>query len=511
MTSPLAFVHRARALKRFKTQLVHEREVRRANRLEAETPTQQAPKPQCIERPDLVAYASALSWPYEPFEYFRPYGERLELAIGADFQIYFHAPPQHGKTEFTLRAFLYWARFFPGYKHAYVTYNEKQAQTVAKDFQRLAREAGFAVGGTLDIVVLDGTTRVKFTSIQGTLTGYALSGACVMDDLVKDADEALSPTVREQFKRWWRSTARTRRHPGTSFIGMGTRWHPDDPGGYLIKHEGFQYIKLQCIARPANSNDIDDEGRVISDPLHRLPGESLAKWKPPEFFAREQTDRHTWEAMYQGEPVAQGAAVFAEPGTIDEVGTVRGATFYRELPKDGYRGAFGIDLAYTAKTSADWSICIEGIAIGEKLYVVDVVRKQVEATSFALALKAKTSARPGWPMRWYAAGTEKGSAQFIRQALRSGGVAGPDPLKVFPPIGDKFTRALGVSARWNAGNVLLPDPQHIKAPWLPDFLAIVLGFTGKNDDHDDDVDALAALHDQLMKRNRMLEALGHYK
>ena len=433
----------------------------------------------------------------------------LERAIGADLRIYFHAPPQHGKTEFTLRALLYWARFGPpGLRHAYVTYNETQAQTVAKDFQKLARDAGFTVGGTLDIVVLDGHTKIRFTSIQGSLTGFPLSGVCVMDDLVKDAEAALSPTVREQFKRWWRSTARTRRHPGTSFIGMGTRWHPDDPGGHLIKHEGFTYIKLQALARPANSNDVDEDGRVISDPLHRFPGESLSKWKPPSFFVEEQTDRHTWEAMYQGEPVAAGAAVFAEPGTIDEIGTVRGATFYRELPKDGYRGAFGIDLAYTAKTSADWSICIEGIAIGEQLYIVDVVRKQVEATSFALALKAKTSARPGWPMRWYAAGTEKGSAQFIRQALRAGGA---DPLKVLPPIGDKFTRAIGVAARWNAGNVLLPDPQHIKAAWLPEFLAIVLGFTGKNDDHDDDVDALAALHDQLMKRNRMLEALGHYK
>lgn len=505
MAGALALIQRARALRKQKEQLRAERELRRANSLEQCAPP---PKPQCIERPSLVAYASALNWQHEPFDYFLPYAQALEAAIGADARVYFHAPPQHGKTEFTLRALLFWARFTPGYRHAYVTYNEKQAQTVAKDFQRLAREAGFTVGGTLDIVVLDGVTRVKFTSIQGTLTGYPLSGVCVMDDLVKGAEEALSPTVREQFKRWWKQTARTRRHPGTSFIGMGTRWHPDDPGGYLIKHEGFSYIKLQAIARPANDNDVDDDGRVISDPLHRFPGESLSKWKGPEFFKQEQSDRYTWEAMYQGEPVAVGAAVFAEPGTIDEIGTVRGATFYRELPKDGYRGAFGIDLAYTAKTSADWSICIEGIAVGEKLYVVDVVRKQVEATSFALALKAKAAARPGWPMRWYAAGTEKGSAQFIRQALRTGAT---DPLKVLPPIGDKYTRAIGVAARWNAGNVLLPDPEYVKAPWLPDFLAIVLGFTGKNDDHDDDVDALAALHDQLMKRNRMLEALGHYK
>lgn len=465
---------------------------------------------QSIDRPKLIGYASSLAWPFEPFSYFGPYADVCERAIGGNLRCYFHAPPQHGKTEFTLRALLYWSRFWPGKRHAYVTYNEKQAAEVAKEFRKLAIAAGFVVTGTLDIVVLDGATKIKFTSINGTLTGFPLSGVCVMDDLVKDAEAARSPTIREAFKRWWRQTARTRRHPGTSFVGMGTRWHRDDPGGYLIKYEKFEYIKLQCLARPANNNDVGPDGRVISDPLHRFPGESLCTWKPPEFFEEEQSDRHTWEAMYQGEPVAPGAAVFAEPGSTDEeTGKPRGATFYRELPKEGYRGAFGIDLAYTAKTSADWSICIEGIAIGEKLYIVDVVRKQVEATKFTLVLKTKVSQRPGWAMRWYASGTEKGSAQFIRKALRDDG--GRDPLKVLPPIGDKYTRAMGAAARWNAGNILLPDTAYINAPWLEAFLAVLEAFTGKDDENDDDVDALAALHDQLMKRNAMLAALEKRK
>lgn len=460
---------------------------------------------QSIERPKLIGYASGLAWPFEPFEYFSPYAQICERAIGGDLRCYVHAPPQHGKTEFTLRALLYWSRFWPGKRHAYVTYNEKQAAQVSKDFRKLALAAGFEVTGTLDVVVLDGVTKIKFTSINGTLTGFPLSGVCVMDDLVKDAEQALSPTVREAFKRWWRQTARTRRHPGTSFVAMGTRWHRDDPGGYLIKHEKFEYVKLQAIARPANNNDIGDDGRVVSDPLHRFPGESLSKWKPPEFFEEERSDRYTWEAMYQGEPIALGANVFAEPGSIDqETGKPRGATFYSELPKVGYRGAFGIDLAYTAKTSADWSICVEGIAIGKQVFIIDVVRKQVEATSFALALKSKVSLRPGWPMRWYAAGTEKGVGQFIRKALRDGG---RDPLKVLAPVGDKYTRAMGAAAAWNAGNILLPDPAHIPAPWLESFLAVLESFTGKNDEHDDDVDALAALYDQLMKRNAMLAAL----
>jgi predicted phage terminase large subunit-like protein len=465
---------------------------------------------QTIERPKLVAYASGLLWPYESFDYFGPYAEVLEQAIGGDLRIYFHAPPQHGKTEFTLRALLYWARFYPGYKHAYVTFNEKRAREASEDFQKLAVAAGFDVTGTLDRVTLTDdrgrVTVVKFTSVHGTLTGFALSGVCILDDVVKDQEAALSPTIRESFKRWWKSTARSRRHPGTSFIGMGTRWHPDDPGGYLVKSEKFRYIRLTAIARPQNDNDVDADGRVISDPLHRKVGESLSKWKPPEFFEEEQTDRYWWEAMYMGSPVPPGNNVFAEPGTIGENGKPRGAVYYGKLPQAGYRVAFGVDLAYTEKTTADWSVCIEGWAVGDQLYIVDVVRKQVDAPAFGDILVAKAIERPGAYFRWYASGTEKGGGQFIRKAIRV--ACKRDLFRILPPVGKKYVRAIGVAARWNKGNVLVPDPALIAAPWMPMFMSIVTSFTGKDDDVDDDVDALAALNDQLMRVNPMIAALS---
>lgn len=453
-----------------------------------------------------------MAWPFEPFHYFGPYADVLETAIGGNLRIYFHAPPQHGKTEFTLRAFLYWATYSPGYKHAYVTFNEKRAREASEDFQKLAVAAGFEVTGTLDRVTLTDVqgrvTVVKFTSINGTLTGYALSGVCVLDDVVKDQADALSPTIRDRFKRWWKSTARSRRHPGTSFIGMGTRWHPEDPGGYLIKHEKFRYIRLAAIARPENDNDVDQQGRVISDPLHRKVGQSLSQWKPPEFFEEEQTDRYWWEAMYMGSPIPLGSNVFAEPGSVDEEGKPRGARYYGKLPVAGYRVAFGVDLAYTEKTTADWSVCIEGWAVGDKLYIVDVTRKQCDAPAFSDILVAKAMARPGAYFRWYASGTEKGGGQFIRKAIRA--ACQRDLFRILAPIGKKYVRAIGVAARWNRGNVLVPDTAIIKAPWMPMFMSVVTAFTGQDGEVDDDVDALAALHDQLMRRNPMLDALSKH-
>lgn len=495
---------------RKRAELIGQIEAEAARKAQAENATRST---EPLKRIGLIDWVAAL-WPHlDRYDYFAPYAEALESAIGGSLRMWFAAPPQHGKSQFTLRAFLWWARFFPAKRHAYVTYNKDAAKERSQEFRQLAIEAGFIVRGPWSLLTLEGEpgtplTVVRFTSIMGGLTGSPIDGVCVIDDPVEDADAARSPKIRRRFEQWWIAVARARRHKGTSFIGMGTRWHIDDPGGYLTAKQNFKYVNLKAIATPKNAGDIDAKGCVISDPLKRKPGESLAPFKPPEFFDEERTNIYWWSAMYQGEPVPMGANVFAEPGTVlveaDGKEVPRGARYYLEMPKIFRTGAFGLDLAYTAKTAADWSIVVEGIVVGDDLYITNVIRKQCEATDFAMTLHSLAAKHRGWKMRWYASGTEKGAAQFIRKQLRKGGA---DPFKVMTAVGDKFVRAIGVAARWNAGRVLLPDPEEFDVPWLVDFLEVITRFTGVDDEHDDDVDALSALHDQLFHASRMTEAL----
>ena len=67
------------------------------------------------------------------------------------------------------------------------------------------------------------------------------------------------------------------------------------------------------------------------------------------------------------------------------------------------------------------------------------------------------------------------------------------PLQILPPKGDKFVRAQNYAAEWNAGNILVPK----FAPWLDAFLSEHAGFTGKDGDEDDQVDAAVACNDVL--------------
>jgi len=444
---------------------------------------------------------------WERFEYFRPYAEALASSIGAGHRICFAAPPQHGKTAFLLRALCWLCRYFPSRRHAYITYNQQRSRTVAQDFRKIAQNAGFIVGGTLSDMTLTlpggETSGIKFSSIRGSLTGYTIDGLCVIDDFIKGPEEARSKAHREAGIRWWSSEALTRRHVGTSYLVMGTRWPGGDLTDHLLKNESFRYINLKALAEPDGPHDIDSEtGCVLSDPLGRRPGESLSRLKPPEFFAEDRRKPYWWLAMFQGTPRSEGFSVFALPGSLDEEGNPYGAAYYGELPTSGYRVAYGVDLAYSSKTSADWSVLVEAWAAGDKLYIVDVIRKQVPATSFLLTLIAAKTNRPQAFFRFYSGGGgEKGSADFIRQKL--GRV-----FRVLPATSDKLSRANQASITWNEGRVLLPDPAKIAAPWLEDFLAFVTTFTGTPGEQDDDVDALAAAHDQIMRHNKMFGALA---
>ncbi len=450
--------------------------------------------------PTIIDYAASLRPTWDRFDYFAPYASELERAIRGDLRLCFASPPQHGKTEFTLIGLLWIARYRPGYRHAYVTYNDDRAKSVAKKFRRIAAHAGFDVRGTLDTVELvfagHAVSVFTFTSIGGRLTGESIDGLCVIDDPIKDREEARSAAKRRACVEWWKSVALTRRQPGTSYVVMATRWPGGDLTDYLTKKEGWRYINLKAIA----AGPVNDNGVVIDDPLGRKAGESLWARKPPAFFREDRADLFWWSSMFQGEPRAEGMRIFAEPGTEGEDGKILGPRFYRELPKSGYRVAFGVDLAYTAKTSADWSVCIEGWEHNGQLYVVDVIKKQVEAPSFLLTLVACAARRPGAKFRFYASGTESGSAQFIRRKIGRA-------FHVVTASADKLVRATDASVAWNTGKVLLPDPDAIDAPWLDEFMATMSEFTGLAGGHDDETDAFAALHDELMRRSSMFAAL----
>ncbi len=128
----------------------------------------------------------------------------------------------------------------------------------------------------------------------GPITGKG-ADVLVIDDPVKNAEEAYSPVQREKLWEWYQSTAFTRLEPNGAIILVMTRWHEDDLAGRLLKLEPglWEIVSLPALAE-------------ADDLLHRAEGEAL--W--PERFPVEQllekkksVGSYWWSAMYQQRPV----------------------------------------------------------------------------------------------------------------------------------------------------------------------------------------------------------------
>ncbi len=368
-------------------------------------------------------------------------------------------PPRHAKTVTLLCGAVWKLKRNPTAQIAYVTYEADTAKSKSLLALEAARnvELGLASESMGDWRTKAGG-RFFATGVLGPLTGHGFD-LMIVDDPIKNRLEAESPTYRRRLEEWFDDVAFTRIEPGGSCIVNMTRWHEKDLAGRLIA-DGWEYIRLPAICDSAD----DPNGRNLGDALWP------EKW-PVDELTKKRRNEYTWASLFQGNPRPRGNKVF------------RDAYYYDKLP-DSYTISVGLDMAYTAKTQADWSVAIVLLrGVDGKYYLADLIREQVEAPQFVRALDHLYRRWPGAPIpRWHFAGAEKGVSTLMGALGR--------PIHALPAIGDKFIRSQELAADWNAGKVLLP--QH--APWVEGVIERFGDFTGTPGDIDDEIDALASAH-----------------
>lgn len=143
--------------------------------------------------------------------------------------------------------------------------------------------------------------------VGGPLTGRG-ANLLVVDDPVKNAEEALSPTVRQKHWDWWQSTASTRLEPDGVAIVMATRWHKEDLSGRLLTAadagEGEPVLRLHLPA-------IAEAG----DWLGRREGEALwpQRWSLERLLEiKSGRTPYWWQALYQQRPTQATQAEFPD-------------------------------------------------------------------------------------------------------------------------------------------------------------------------------------------------------
>lgn len=168
----------------------------------------------------------------------------LDLAGGAVTRLLVTMPPRHGKSMFTSQYFPAWyLGTFPDDRVILASYEADFAAEWGGKVRDLMGEYGPSLFG-LD--VNPATTASARWDLKGHLGGMKTAGVggpitgkgadlLVIDDPIKNSEEAGSEVRRGAIWDWYRSTARTRLEPGGRVLLIQTRWHCDDLAGRILE------------------------------------------------------------------------------------------------------------------------------------------------------------------------------------------------------------------------------------------------------------------------------------
>jgi predicted phage terminase large subunit-like protein len=315
------------------------------------------------------------------------------------------------------------------------------------------------------------------TSVGGTLTGRG-GNLIIIDDPLKP-DDAYSESKRTAANQWFTNTLLSRlddKRTGAIIVVM-QRVHVDDLTGFLLdQSDEWEVLSLPAIA------EYDEEVRIGADRFYRRKlGSPLSPEREPLDVLEQmklQIGSDAFSAQYQQAPAPPGGAMIKRAWVKP----------YSELPPTSSRLLVvqSWDTASKGGPDNDWSVCTTWIvARNRRWYLVDVWRQRVDYP--ALKATVLRLARLWKPRRVLV--EDAGAGTSLVQELR-GSISGIIAVR---PEGDKVSRMAVASAKFEAGQVLLPE----RAAWLADLEAELFVFPGSR--HDDQCDSISqALQDSNM-------------
>jgi len=409
-------------------------------------------------------------------------------------------PPRHGKSTLASVAFPAWhLGRNPEHEFISCSYSGSLAMSFSRKVRHQLREPNYK--NVFSEASLDPTSQ----SVESWLTtkggGYVAAGVgggitgkgahvLVIDDPVKNREDAESEYSRDSVWDWYTSTAYTRLAPGGGILVILTRWHDDDLAGRLLAAAADGADDWEVVKYPAIAEQ-DEEFRVEGEALHpeRYDVPSLTK-------IQKAIGPRDWSALYQQNPVADEGDYFNR----DMI------NYYDEADLDYTRLRYycAWDLAIGQRERNDYSVGLV-VAVDEydRLYVVDCVRGKWDGFELVeRILDLYETWRPG------VVGIEKGHIEmalgpFLEKRVRERRLNEAYFRDLKTGRRDKEARARAIQGRMQQGMVYFP-----KEPlWVGPLIAELLRFP--NGVHDDQVDALAWIGLMMTEFATFIEPIEH--
>ena len=318
---------------------------------------------------------------------------------------------------------------------------------------------------------------VKAAGVGGPITGRGARIA-IIDDPVKNAEEANSEVMRDKIWAWYQSTLYTRLTPDGRIIVVMTRWHEDDLVGRLLQKEREEIEagthtgeRWTVINFPAIAEENDYLGRSIGEPLWPEFGFDLQRLEQ----IKQDVGSYVFNALYQQRPAAAEGAMIKRHWW----------KFYNDDPRSMRFDEIiqSWDCTFKDSDGSDYVVGQVWGRIGADVYLIDTVRERMDITATIDAILHITSK---WPDARLKLIEDKANGPAIISILQRkiGGIVAVKPTE------SKIARASAVVPFIEAGNVHLPQGK----PWVDEFIDECASFP--HGAHDDQVDAMS----QALKR-----------
>lgn len=421
--------------------------------------------------------------------------EFQEFYEGEDEVLIINEPPRHGKSR-TASLFVEWVlgknqneKIMTGsYNETLSTMFSKNVRNAIQEekadkYKPVFRDVFPTVkikrgDGAMNLWSLEGGyNNYLATSPTGTATGFGAS-LLIIDDLIKNAEEAYNESIKEKHWDWFTNTMLSRLEEGGKIIIIMTRWASDDLAGKALEHYKEQGVKIRHISMKA----LQDDGTMLCEEvLSRKSYEAKRKAMGEDIAS----------ANYQQEPIDLKGCLYKTFKT------------YANLPKDEKGNCLFTSIkAYcdTADTGEDYLCNIIYGEYNKEAYVLDVyyTKESMEATEKETAKrysehqvnKALIESNNGG----------RGFARSVERILKEVFNSNKTKIEWFHQSENKVARILSNST-WVMEHIYFPVNWRDK--W-PEYYKAMVKYQreGKNK-HDDAPDATTGIAEQFNNKRKV--------
>ena len=219
-------------------------------------------------------------------------------------------PPQEGKSS-TARWLCAWLLaddpdrrlVFASYAHSLARSSGRQVRDLLRTYPELALNLDDSHADASDWQIAGARGGMYAVGVGGALTGKP-ADVLLVDDPLRNQQDADSEVVRERLHEWWTSVARTRLAPGAPVVVVQTRWHEDDLAGRLVA-DGWPLVNIPALA---DGQTEDALGRPAGEWLASARGRTVVEWEQ----TRADVGERVFGSLYQGRPAPLAGGIFEQ-------------------------------------------------------------------------------------------------------------------------------------------------------------------------------------------------------